>query len=276
MGFSAVIAAPKQQVQQQQVQQVEQQTCVYTPSAWTEMVDDLKRRAVASCQPGRTTFIALAGAPGSGKSTLAEAIVEKLNAEEEIAVVLPMDGYHIPRRELKHMGSRGLKYGEDRYDPTKECTTYADLLARRGSPWTFDPKLLYQDFSQAKANGYANLPTYSRVKSDPVPGGVQLCKHHRIAICEGNYLLSHDDDDWKPLQSLWDEMWFLYIPQEEVIMERLIGRHLVTWNDEKTELWGAPGREGAKRKAMANDLKNARYIQECSKKFAELVIEVQH
>jgi hypothetical protein len=47
---------------------------------------------------------------------------------------------------------------------------------------------------------------------------------------------------------------------------------LETWTDEKTKIWGADGREGAARKADANDVINAQFI-ETTKKFADLIIE---
>jgi hypothetical protein len=52
---------------------------------------------------------------------------------------------------------------------------------------------------------------------------------------------------------------------------RLIKRHLETWSEEKTKMWGA-GEEGATRKADANDVLNAQYI-EGSKKYADLIIQ---
>ena len=47
-------------------------------------------------------LVALAGLPGSGKSTIAAAV----QARWPGAVVLPMDGYHVPRRLLDAEGMR--------------------------------------------------------------------------------------------------------------------------------------------------------------------------
>lgn len=49
------------------------------------------------------------------------------------------------------------------------------------------------------------LPTYSRALSDPVAGGVELSKTHRVVIVEGNYMLNYDDNLWAPLKDLFDE-----------------------------------------------------------------------
>ncbi len=59
--------------------------------------------------PQGRTIIAIAGPPASGKSTLAEAVVRELvsNVEQAepsdvpLAVLLPMDGYHLDNRLLE-------------------------------------------------------------------------------------------------------------------------------------------------------------------------------
>jgi len=60
-----------------------------------------------------------------------------------------------------------------------------------------------------------------------------------------------------------------------VLLDRLVERHLETWSDEKTKIWGE-GQAGARAKAEANDIKNARWIAEMSRKHADLVIESVH
>ena len=57
----------------------------------------------------------------------------------------------------------------------------------------------------------------------------------------------------------------------EVQRERLIKRHLETWSEEKTKMWG-PGTEGATKKADANDVINAAFIVQTSK-FADVMID---
>jgi len=217
-------------------------------------------------------FIGIAGAPGSGKSTLAEAVANIINEreEKEIAVVLPMDGYHISRDELQRMGASGKIIG-DPLATTGDSTSFEDLLARRGAPWTFDASSLIRDFKAAKERGQASLPTYSRQLSDPIPNGVELKPTHEIALCEGNYLCAFDDSTWAPLAELWDDKWFVAASQD-TILERLISRHLLTWSDEKSRMWGE-GTEGARAKAEANDLKNALWIEMTSKHHTNLVIE---
>jgi len=83
-------------------------------------------------------------------------------------------------------------------------------------------------------------------------------------------LLNYDDPSWQPLHSLFLEKWFIECPDLANQRERLIFRHLETWTEEKTRMWGE-GEEGAARKADANDVLNAHFISE-HKKHADLVI----
>ena len=87
---------------------------------------------------------------------------------------------------------------------------------------------------------------------------------------EGNYLLNYDDEDWKPLENLFNEKWFLCCEDIEVQRERLIKRHLESWTEEKTKMFGE-GREGAARKADTNDVLNLHFINS-HKKFADKII----
>ena len=66
-------------------------------------------------------WIAIGGGPGAGKSTLAAAVAERVNdAHPGSCVVLPMDGFHYSRAQLREL------------DPP-DATEY---LRRRGAPWT--------------------------------------------------------------------------------------------------------------------------------------------
>ena len=56
----------------------------------------------------------------------------------------------------------------------------------------------------------------------------------------------------------------------EVQLERLILRHLETWTEEKTRMWGE-GAIGAAKKADANDVLNSIFVEEF-RKYADLII----
>ena len=108
----------------------------------------------AATSPERPWWVAIAGGPGAGKSSLASAVCERVNAVSPgAAVVLPMDGFHYSRAELRALGPPDA----------------GSFLPRRGSPWTFDAEGLCASLTRAKAASEARLPVYCRVKSDPVP-----------------------------------------------------------------------------------------------------------
>jgi len=233
-------------------------------------------------------FVCIAGGPGSGKSTLSMAVAQRINeqmmpeiiidnnnnnntnnnGEKEMVVppasiVLPMDGFHYSRSQLQSIANTS----DGKY-------TYEQLLARRGAPWTFDAEGCIAAFIDARQSGSANLPIYSRVKSDPVPNGVQLHPQTKIVLLEGNYLLAWDDERWVPLRdnNVFDETWYIACKSLAEQRERLVRRHLETWSDEKTRMFGA-GEVGAGAKADANDMLNLEWIQEMSLKHADYVIE---
>lgn len=239
-------------------------------STYQSLADRLMERYLSSTDlQNNQLFVCVAGGPGSGKSTLSSAVAELINEKmmqnqddgAEAAVVLPMDGFHYSRSQLQSMGeSNTCQY------------TYEELLARRGAPWTFDAERCIAAFSAARKNGEANLPVYSRVKSDPVKNGVQLLETTKIVLLEGNYLLSYKDPRWAPLKDLFDETWYISCKSVSDQRQRLVLRHLETWSEEKTKMWGA-GEEGAGAKADANDMLNAQWIDEMSREFADLIVE---
>ncbi|KAL7539070.1 hypothetical protein ACHAXR_013275 [Thalassiosira sp. AJA248-18] len=248
----------------------------------TRLISRYEKDAASNSLRNNQLFVCIAGGPGSGKSTLSSAVVQRINEKMQAvndegdgpdddgpdaaslsAVVLPMDGFHYSRSQLQSMGS------------SPDCDyNYEELLARRGAPWTFDAKGCIAAFAQARQNGKASLPIYSRVKSDPVPDGVQLQPNTKIVLLEGNYLLAWDDERWAPLQSnnVFDETWYISCKSLGEQRERLVMRHLETWSEEKTKLWGE-GAAGAGAKADANDMLNLEWIEEMSRKYADLVVE---
>ena len=210
---------------------------------------------------GAAHWVAIAGGPGAGKSTLAEEVAKLVNeeAKDEICVVLPMDGFHFARDQLRAL------------DPPDA----AAYLPRRGSPWTFDAEGCFECLAKAKRDGEATLPTYSREIQDPVPGGVQLRPHHTLVLVEGNYLLmngpQHDRGRWMPLDALWDERWFVRCSDAAAQRQRVITRHWESdWREEQDRVWG-PGLEGAAKRADANDVLNMELIAP-TEEYAERVI----
>jgi pantothenate kinase len=239
-------------------------------ATYASLVDRLisryERQSVANELRNNQLFVGIAGGPGSGKSTLANAVAQRINKqmnEDGACVVLPMDGFHYTRAELQSIANSP----DNNY-------TYEDLLARRGAPWTFDAEGCIEKFTEARVNGKATLPIYSRVKSDPVEDGVTLHSETKIVLLEGNYLLSWRDSRWQSLQTnnVFDETWYIACKSLDDQRERLVQRHLETWTEAKTKMFG-PGETGAGVKADSNDMLNLVWIEEMSRGYETLTIE---
>ncbi|KAL3801305.1 hypothetical protein ACHAW5_004377 [Stephanodiscus triporus] len=94
-----------------------------------------------------------------------------------------MDGFHYSREQMKAIGSS-----------SDAGYTYDELLARRGTPWTFDTEGYVAAFTRARQTGKTSLPVYCRTRSDPVPDGVRLHRGTKIVLLEDNSLLAWDDE----------------------------------------------------------------------------------
>ena len=227
-------------------------------------------------------FVGIAGTPGSGKSFIAEQIRDAINARNpngdpnvQECVVVGMDGYHLSRQQLNEKAESGALFKTDQEDasgePIRRQFTYDELMARRGAAFTYCPESFIRDLKHVKEHGEGSFPVYSREKHDPVPNGVSISKHNKVVLVEGLYLLCLHDPDWKPLEDLWDDKWYVDVSMEET-KRRLVKRHLKTWNKEMMQQWGGDDEEAAARKAEANDLKNAACIQKNSRSNANLII----
>mmetsp|Transcript_29250 Transcript_29250/g.41405 ORF Transcript_29250/g.41405 Transcript_29250/m.41405 type:complete len:308 (-) Transcript_29250:18-941(-) len=218
-------------------------------------MDFLKKRILqgsARCTNDQY-WVAIAGGPGSGKSTIAELTAKMMNElEPGSCVVLPMDGYHYTNDKLKEL------------DPTGEITK------RKGAPFTFDAERFVKDMWSAKSDKSAELPTYCREISDPVPGGAVLKASHKYVLVEGNYILLEKDEQWKGLKRLWDDKWFVKCSVRETQRQRLIQRTMETWTEQKDIMWGV-GETGAAARVDFNDVKNMDYVAPCQD-FANLLI----
>ena len=124
-------------------------------------------------------IVGIVGAPGAGKSTLAARTAHTLHPD---AVVLPMDGFHLPQARLVELGRRD----------------------RMGAPDTFDVDALMATLSAIRFTGESVLaPGFDRAIEEPVPDAISISPEKRIVLVEGNYLL-HDADGWERVAPLLD------------------------------------------------------------------------
>ncbi|MFE7126396.1 nucleoside/nucleotide kinase family protein [Streptomyces sp. NPDC057617] len=151
---------------------------------------------------GRRRILGIAGPPGAGKSTLAARLVERLGG---LAVLVPMDGFHLAQTELRRLGRENRKGAPDTFD----AAGYTALLARLRAP---EPGTVV----------YA--PAFDRSLEEPVAGSIAVPPEVPLVITEGNYLL-HDEGPWAPVRTLLDEVWYLDL-DPVVRVARLVDRHV--------------------------------------------------
>ncbi len=165
-------------------------------------------------------LVAIVGIPGSGKSTVARAVASRSPG----AVVVPMDGYHLPRAALS-----------------------ADGLARRGAPDTFDPAALRRDLARLQETGRGIFPAFDHASKDPEPGAVVVPAGCPLVIVEGLYLLL---GEWR-MADLFD--FTIYLDCDlEAALDRVAARHLAAGL--------AADAAEARARADTNDRRNARTV----------------
>ncbi|KAG8461847.1 hypothetical protein KFE25_013866 [Diacronema lutheri] len=202
------------------------------------LADELRARADAS---GLAQYwVGIAGGAGSGKSTLARAVRDALGPE--VAVVLPMDGFHYTKAEL------------DRFDDP------ALAHDRRGAPFTFDADSFVRRLAQLRAAGEGAWPSFDHAVGDPIEDELRLDRSHLIVLVEGSYLLL-DEAPWSDAAALLDEAWFITVP-EELARQRVAGRHARAWG------WSL---DQARARVESNDLPNIRLVAQCEAR-AHIVI----
>ena len=145
--------------------------------------------------PAERALVGIAGPPGAGKSTIAEALVAALPS----AVLLPMDGFHLPQARLVELGRRD----------------------RMGAPDTFDVDGFVATLAAVRNAGDTVLaPGFDREIEEPVPGAIAISPAFRTVVVEGNYLLH-----WPAVRELLDMTFFVDV-DHDVRIERLVARHV--------------------------------------------------
>lgn len=195
------------------------------------------QKLLAHLQSNRPrTLIALAGIPGSGKTTVATKLAAEVNARAGAGamVALGMDGFHFPLAILREMP-----------DPD-------EVIARRGSPWTFDSEGLASRLRAVRAAAgreSVGWPGFQHEIGDPVEDATTVESGVRLVLVEGLYLLLRDDG-WDEVSRLFDERWFFDTPPD-ISMDRLANRHMAAWGI---------SREEAERRIAVNDGLNAEIV----------------
>jgi fructokinase len=153
-------------------------------------------------------------------------VVDILTERGHGAVLMPMDGFHLDDRLLEPRG----------------------LLARKGTPETFDFEGFACALERVRNEASVILPVFERAREIAVAGAAEISPQTRIVVVEGNYLC-FDEAPWRSLVSLWDLSVFLDVPLAE-LEHRLIER----WRGYGFDL------QAARTKALGNDIPNARRV----------------
>ena len=163
--------------------------------------------ASAKQSAGGKYIVGIAGGPGSGKSTLATAVCNRCNQlhgvpGRPLAVVVPMDGFHLYKRELDTMpdpvvgvwlgvrpaaaavgAARALQpsahsVSTSTSSPQQRHPAHPswsqEAHARRGAHWTFDAPAFVACISAIRQQGAASVPSFDHAVGDPVPDDIQV------------------------------------------------------------------------------------------------------
>jgi pantothenate kinase len=152
--------------------------------------------------PGTRTILGITGAPGSGKSTFAEWIQQQF--EPGVAVVVPMDGFHLGNAILDGTPLRQRKGALDTFDAGGYLSLLRRLVRR-------DEPVVY-------------APEFRRHLDEPVAASIAVPAEVPLVITEGNYLLA-EREPWKEIRLQLDEVWFVDAPPA-LRLSRLVERHV--------------------------------------------------
>lgn len=191
-----------------------------------EIAEALLDQVLAAPRADRRRLIAIAGPPASGKTTLSQVLAGQMTASGVQTLVVPMDGFHLDNRILSKKG----------------------LLARKGSPDTFDAEGFLRLVKALPASETVYYPIFDRERDIAIAGAGQVSGPCDTVIVEGNYLL-FNAPIWRDLGSCWDLSIQIDCPIP-LLRERLIDR------------WLSHGLtpDQAVIRAESNDLKNAQLV----------------
>jgi pantothenate kinase len=161
-------------------------------------MDALRERVAAD----KRTMLGIVGAPGSGKSTFASWIQQQFGPE--LAVVVPMDGFHLGNAVIEGTPLRQRKGAIDTFD-VGGYLSLLQRLVRRDEPVVYAPE-------------------FRRTLDEPVAASIAVSADVPLVITEGNYLLA-DPGPWREVRAQLDEVWFVDTPPA-LRLERLVDRHV--------------------------------------------------
>lgn len=188
-------------------------------------------------------IVGLVGAPGAGKSTVAGELAALLDA-----VVVPMDGYHLPQRMLRERGLRERMGAPDTFDVDGFVALLERLRTRLGE----------EAGPGADADQGAEpvlAPAFDRAVEEPVPDAITVTPAHRTVIVEGNYLLT-ETDGWHRVRPLID-LAVGVVLDPATRRERLVARHVASGKTPEAAAAWVDGPDEANARLIAATLEHA-------------------
>lgn len=185
-----------------------------------------------------------------GKTTLAALVTKRLNAlhaqqspavapSDGLAAFIPMDGYHLTRKQLSAMPDPDTAHARRGADFTFDAPAFLELVKQLREPLCPESSTIY-------------APSFDHAVKDPVANDIPIHPSARILIFEGLYLsLGSAAPEWKQAAEFMDELWFVEVAMD-VAKRRLTARHLAAGL--------ADTEEAAAARAESNDLVNGRQI----------------
>ena len=192
------------------------------------------QRSMAS---DKRLIVGIVGAPASGKSTLAnrlETSINKQAGQDNRAVVVPMDGYHLDNTLLDKRGLRAVKGAPQTFD----ATGLLELVKRLRADLT----------TEVQEAEPIYIPVFDRQNDLARCAASAVLPQHRIVLLEGNYLLLKRPV-WCEFAAYFDLTVFLQVPLP-ILEQRLIKRWLNNGYDEPA----------ARKRALSNDIPNAHVV----------------
>jgi pantothenate kinase len=177
--------------------------------------------------PGRS-LLGITGAPGAGKSTYAEWLVDALNDAGRLAVLVPMDGFHLAHAALEALGLTEVKGAPQTFD----AVGYVELLRRIREP----------------GDETIWAPRFDRGLEDAIAGSLPIEPTAELVVTEGNYLLL-PRGQWRLVRLQLDACWYIDLEEGER-QAQLKARH---------ESYGRSP-EAAAQRTLGSDEANARLV----------------